>query len=97
MAIWASILLVGGLLSSGTATLTIAFGVVILGLGIAHGVELCHQALHNTGFTNSSLNEIIGVALGLPLLVSFYEYRISHLAHHKHVYSESSGIRFLAG
>jgi len=85
MATWAGILVAGGILTAGSAPLTVALGIVILGIGIAHGVELCHQALHNTGFTHPRLNEIIGMALGLPLLVSFYEYRISHLAHHKNV------------
>lgn len=83
--IWAALLVAGGILASGTVPLTIALGILLLGIGIAHGVELCHQALHNTGFTSTRLNEIIGVVLGVPLLVSFYEYRISHLAHHKNV------------
>lgn len=83
--IWVTILVAGGFLAMGTEPLTIAFGTVLLGLGIAHGVELSHQALHNTGFTSPRLNEIVGVAMGLPLLVSFYEYRLSHLAHHKYV------------
>ena len=83
--IWVGILVAGGILAAGSAPLTIVLGIVILGVGFAHGVELCHQALHNTGFTHPRLNEIIGVVLGLPLLVSFYEYRISHLAHHKNV------------
>lgn len=57
-------------------------GVVVLGLSVAQGVELSHQALHNTGFQSRALNEYIGVLLGLPMLVSFYEYRQSHLGHH---------------
>ncbi|NBB81462.1 MAG: fatty acid desaturase [Verrucomicrobia bacterium] len=85
IAIWVGILMAGGVLAAGEAPLTIALGIALLGVGIAHGVELCHQALHNTGFTSPRLNEIVGVMLGLPLLVSFYEYRISHLAHHKYV------------
>ena len=83
--VWISFLLAGGLLSLQSNSLVVVLGIIILGIGIAHGVELCHQALHNTGFTSNKLNEIFGIALGVPLLVSFYEYRISHLAHHKYV------------
>jgi fatty acid desaturase len=83
--VWVAILSGGAYLASSQNAITISLGIVILGLGIAHGVELCHQALHNTAFTNGKANEILGLAMGLPLLVSFYEYRISHLAHHKYV------------
>lgn len=69
--IWAALLVAGGILASGTVPLTIALGFLLLGIGIAHGVELYHQELHNTGFTSKSLNEIIGVVLSVPLLVSF--------------------------
>ena len=52
VAIWAALLVAGGLLAAGTVPLTIALGILLLGIGIAHGVELCHQALHNTGFSD---------------------------------------------
>lgn len=78
------IMMVGGgfYLSLRDELMIAAAGIVLMGFGIAHGVELCHQALHNTGFTHSRINEVFGVLMGLPLLVSFYEYRISHLQHH---------------
>lgn len=60
-------------------------GIAILGLMFAHGVELQHQVLHNQGFKNRTLNEIVGVLLGLPMLVSFAGYQASHLRHHKHL------------
>jgi len=58
------------------------FGMVGLGITFAHGVELSHQALHRLGFRNRFLNEVVGVALGLPMGVSFAEYQASHLRHH---------------
>ncbi|WP_437284350.1 fatty acid desaturase family protein [Sorangium sp. So ce406] len=61
------------------------FGVVVLGLMFAHGVELQHQVLHRQGFRNKQLNELAGVLLGLPMLVSFAGYQASHLRHHKHL------------
>ena len=62
--IWVGILVAGGILAAGYAPLTIVLGIVILGVGFAHSVELCHQALHNAEFTHPRLNEIIGVVLG---------------------------------
>jgi fatty acid desaturase len=56
--------------------------VLLLGLNIAHGVHLQHQTLHLSGFRSRRANEIAGVLLGLPALVSYYQYRISHLFHH---------------
>lgn len=85
VALWIAILTIGAHFSSDDSMIMIILGISLLGIGIAHGVELSHQALHNTGFTSSKANELFGVAMGLPLLVSFYEYRLSHLAHHKHV------------
>ncbi|MDI1431391.1 fatty acid desaturase family protein [Polyangium sorediatum] len=60
-------------------------GVLTLGLMFAHGVELQHQALHKQGFRNGKLNEIVGILLGLPMLVSFAGYQAAHLRHHKHL------------
>ncbi len=58
-------------------------GALLVGLMFAHGVELQHQALHHTAFRSRWLNEIVGVALGLPMLVSFAGYQASHLRHHR--------------
>jgi fatty acid desaturase len=57
--------------------------VVLLGLVYAHGVELQHQALHNTAFPSRFWNRFAGFFLGLPLLVSFSDYQHSHLRHHR--------------
>lgn len=56
---------------------------VLLGLVYAHGVELQHQALHNTAFPSRFWNRLVGFFLGLPLLVSFSDYQHSHLRHHR--------------
>ncbi|WP_281316379.1 fatty acid desaturase [Polyangium sp. y55x31] len=72
------------LATSGPLVLKI-IGVVVLGLMFAHGVELQHQALHKQGFRNGKLNEIAGILLGLPMLVSFAGYQAAHLRHHKYL------------
>jgi len=56
---------------------------IVLGLVYAHGVELQHQALHNTGFPSKRWNRFVGFFLGLPMLVSFSDYQHSHLRHHR--------------
>ena len=55
----------------------------LLGLMYAHAIELQHQCLHNTAFYGRAWNRRVGVALGLPLLVSFSDYQNSHMRHHK--------------
>jgi fatty acid desaturase len=54
-----------------------------LGLVYAHGVELQHQALHNTALPSKGWNRFLGFFLGLPMLVSFSDYQYSHLRHHR--------------
>jgi fatty acid desaturase len=77
--------LVAGLISVIVVTRgAVAFAaMVVLGLIYAHGVELQHQALHNTGFPSKSWNRFVGFFLGLPMLVSFSDYQYSHLRHHR--------------
>lgn len=57
--------------------------IILLGLLYAHGVELQHQALHNTGFPSRFWNRAVGFLLGLPMLVSFSDYQYNHLNHHR--------------
>jgi len=59
------------------------FGIILLGAMFAHGVELQHQVLHNQGFKKGIFNEIAGILVGLPMLVSFAGYQASHLRHHR--------------
>ena len=82
VALWMTLMVVGFWLSMQSGAWLIAGGIFLLGIAMTHGVELSHQALHYTGFRSRLLNEIFGVAMGLPMLVSFYEYRINHLKHH---------------
>jgi fatty acid desaturase len=56
---------------------------ILLGLTYAHGVELQHQALHNTAFPSKFWNRLVGFFLGAPMLVSFSDYQHSHLRHHR--------------
>lgn len=61
------------------------FGIALLGAMFAHGVELQHQVLHRQGFHHRKLNDLVGVVLGLPMLVSYSDYQYSHLRHHKYL------------
>ncbi len=85
----AKLALVALLLAGGSAlTLTGAVwarvtGTVVLGLTFAHMLELQHETLHSSAFRGRRRNVIAGVALGLPLLVSFSAYQVSHLRHHR--------------
>lgn len=82
---WLALLLSGLALMHQTSHGAIAAGVVLTALAIAHGIELQHQALHGTGFRTRRFNDIAGVLLGLPLLISYSQYRDRHLHHHRHV------------
>lgn len=81
--VWCGFLALGITLCTGHAPIwRVGVGVLVIGLTIVHGVQLQHQALHNTGFRSRRANEFWGVVLGIPALVSFYEYRVAHLFHH---------------
>ncbi len=56
---------------------------VIVAIGIVHGVELQHQAIHSLGFSNRTANYLVGIGLGAPMLVSFSAYQDDHLRHHR--------------
>jgi fatty acid desaturase len=57
----------------------------LLGLVIAHGIELQHQAIHYTGFSLKILNEFAGQLLGFPTLNSFTHYQTLHNWHHQKI------------
>jgi fatty acid desaturase len=65
------------------ATPLTVISMILLGVLYAHAVELQHQCLHNTAFSNNRLNHVTGVILGLPMLVSYSDYQASHFKHHK--------------
>jgi len=58
-------------------------GVFIEGLVFAHMLELVHSCIHGTAFGARRADRIAGVLLGLPMLVSFSDYRRNHLEHHR--------------
>ena len=58
-------------------------GVFIEGLLFAHMLELVHSCIHGTAFGSRRVDRIVGVLLGLPMLVSFSDYRDNHLEHHR--------------
>ena len=58
-------------------------GWLVLGSMYAHAVELQHQCLHGTAFRSRRLNDVIGVVLGIPMLISYSEYQDTHLRHHR--------------
>lgn len=60
-----------------------AAGVFLLGLVFAHALELQHETLHGVAFRGRLANEIAGICLGVPMLVSFADYQASHLRHHR--------------
>jgi len=58
-------------------------GLTLLGSMFAHFVELQHQCLHGSAFKSAKANRLTGTLLGLPMLVSFSHYRVTHLHHHR--------------
>lgn len=83
--VWAGLIAAGSYLSASGQVWAQLLGVTLAALGIAHGVELQHQALHGTGTGNRSIDTKLGFLLGLPLLISVNHYRDRHLHHHQHV------------
>ncbi len=81
--IWCFGLVLGGIFIS-VDFMTIP-GVLLIGVMMAHGVELQHQSLHLTAFRSKKLNCHIGFLLGIPMLVSFAHYRKKHLFHHRYL------------
>lgn len=60
-------------------------GMVVLGFTFAHVAELQHEALHRLAFRGRRLNEVAGIVLGVPMLVSFAAYQATHLRHHRYL------------
>lgn len=83
--VWASLLATGITLFFDNVWWKQQVGTALGVLMIVHGVELQHQALHNTGFTSRTLNRIVGFFLGLPLFISYAHYKDRHLHHHQHL------------
>ena len=60
-------------------------GIVLTGCMFAHAAELQHQTLHGLGFRGRRANTVAGIALGVPMLISFAAYRVAHLRHHRYL------------
>ncbi|MFD7503696.1 fatty acid desaturase family protein [Streptomyces sp. NPDC059850] len=60
-----------------------AMGVVLTGCMFAHAAELQHETLHHLAYRKPRVNRVVGVALGLPMLISFTAYQVTHLRHHR--------------
>ncbi|MFI1829273.1 fatty acid desaturase family protein [Streptomyces sp. NPDC020412] len=58
-------------------------GVVLIGCMFAHAAELQHEALHNLAYRSRRANAVSGIALGLPMLISFAAYKAAHMRHHR--------------
>ncbi|MEU8953448.1 fatty acid desaturase [Streptomyces sp. NPDC048518] len=58
-------------------------GILLIGLMFAHAAELQHETLHGLAYRGRRANRVVGVALGLPMLISFTAYRVAHMRHHR--------------
>lgn len=72
---------IGILTCEGAAKLGFQIG---LGLMLAHSTELVHQCLHRLATGNATWDHLLGMILGWPSGVSFWNYLWFHLWHHKH-------------
>jgi fatty acid desaturase len=57
----------------------------VIGLFLAHGLELQHEALHDILFKNKFSNYFFGVLFGLFHGVSYTHYQRQHLFHHRYL------------
>jgi fatty acid desaturase len=63
-------------------------GVALLGAAFARNLELLHECMHFSALRSRRANRVCGALLGLPMLISFEEWRQSHLRHHADVRTE---------
>ena len=83
VAVWISFIAFGTYLVGTGSVILMITGGLLNGLMFVHGVELQHQCLHNTAFRRKSANRWVGIALGIPIGVSYTAYQNSHLWHHR--------------
>lgn len=83
LVLWLALTSAGILLALQGAWWARVVGVVLSGCMFAHAAELQHEALHNLAYRNRRLNRVVGVVLGLPMLISFTAYQVTHLRHHR--------------
>ena len=63
-------------------------GLLIVGVVFARNLGLMHECLHGTALRGRLANRLAGTMLGLPMLVSFTEWRAVHAQHHRDVRTE---------
>lgn len=73
----------GALLALHPAPWSRIAGVLLIGCMFAHAAELQHEALHNLAYRSPRANRAVGIAVGLPMLISFTAYRVTHMRHHR--------------
>jgi fatty acid desaturase len=77
--------LVGGWIAvASELTLINIAGYLIAGLGLSTLTVLMHESSHNLFTRHHHIDQWIGAACGLPLMVSTFGYRKRHAEHHKH-------------
>lgn len=70
---------------------------------VAQGIAICflftleHEATHKTPFRSAALNEWVGRACGLLILLPFEWFRYFHLAHHRHTNDPDRDPELLSG
>jgi fatty acid desaturase len=66
------------------------------GIGVAiHGlVVLMHEGIHGSLFRSKGVDRWLGFLLGVPTMVSFTAYRVTHLAHHRYNRTENDPDEF---
>lgn len=66
------------------------------GIGVAiHGlVVLMHEGIHGSLFRSKGIDRWFGFLLGVPTMVSFTAYRVTHLAHHRYNRTEDDPDEF---
>lgn len=92
-----ALLCAGAMLIAGGALPLGILGGLLVGAMFAHAIELQHQCLHGTALQGPRLNRLVGVALGLPMFVSFTKYRVQHLRHHRYAGTQNDSEFFAYG
>lgn len=86
----ATILVTGLLLVIHAGVVATIAGICLIGLVLVHALELQHETLHGIAFRSRRVNEVVGICLGVPMLVSFADYQASHLRHHRDLGTDRS-------
>lgn len=69
-------------------------GYMAIGIAIHGLVVLMHEGIHGSLFRSKNTDRWFGFLLGVPSLVSFTAYRVTHLAHHRYNRTENDPDEF---